>query len=484
MITKQNTIWQKAKAGMLILAATLFFNACGLGRQDVSSTTGWDYNNPEMGNFEVIPHQVQEAGPGLVFIEGGNFLMGRTKDDVMSDWNNIPRRVTVSSFFMDETELRNVDYLEYLHWTSRIYGDALPEKYRNALPDTLVWRDPLAYNEPYVENYLRHPAFKDYPVVGVSWVQASEYAKWRTDRVNELILVQEGYLEFRTDEEGIENHFTTDRYLHGQDIAGDIAEAIADGTRRARWEDGLMLPRYRLPTEAEWEYAALGLRGSTVDEQVRNRRMYPWEGSHLRSQSRRTEGEFLANFQRGPGDLSGIAGYPNPGGDITMPVYSFKPNDYGLYNMAGNVNEWVKDVYRPLSHEAVADFRPFRGNIFQTPELDPDGNPVFDEDGRIMMAPLNDVDEENDQRPDDHRQGNFVSHRDGDGQSAIAEGVDVYAAGQTRISDEIRVYKGGSWKDRAYWLSPGTRRFLHQESATNDIGFRCAMDLIGPRQNN
>jgi len=481
MMQKSNKFWQRVFS--IFLLAPLAFILTGCPGQDVSQTTGWDYNDPETGNFEVLPHQEQPAGPGLVFVEGGNFLMGRTKDDVMSDWNNIPRRVTVSSFYMDETEIRNVDYLEYLHWLSRIYGDVLPEKYRNALPDTLVWRDPLAYNEPYVENYLRHPAFKDYPVVGVSWVQASEYARWRTDRVNELILVENGYLEFRTDEEGIENHFTTDRYLHGEDIAGDIADAIEDGMRRARWEDGLMLPRYRLPTEAEWEYAALGLKGGTVDEQVKNRRMYPWEGSSLRSDGRRTRGEFLANFQRGPGDLSGIAGYPNPGGDITMNVYSFEPNDFGLYNMAGNVNEWVKDVYRPLSHETVADFRPFRGNVFQTPELDEDGNPVFDDDGRIMMRPLDEINEENNnQRRDDYRQGNFVSHRDGDDQSAIAEGVDVYADGQTLIGDSIRVYKGGSWRDRAYWLSPGTRRFMHQESATNDIGFRCAMDLIGPRE--
>ena len=483
---KQNTIWQKGKAGILILAITLTFTACGPGSQDVSSTTGWAYNDPETGNFEVLPHQEQEVGPGLVFIEGGNFVMGRTAEDVMFDWDNIPRRVTVSSFFMDETEIRNVDYLEYLHWTNRIYGDALPERYRNALPDTLVWRDPLAYNEPYVENYLRHPAFKDYPVVGVSWVQASEYARWRTDRVNEMILVREGYLEYNFDEQGIDDHFTTDRYLHGVDVAGEMGDALEEGMRRARWEDGLMLPRYRLPTEAEWEYAALGLIGSTVDEQVKNRRMYPWPGTGFRSTERRTTGDFLANFQRGPGDLSGIAGYPNPGGDITMPVKSFQPNDFGLYNMAGNVNEWVKDVYRPLSHETVADFRPFRGNVFRVPELDPDGNPVFDDDGRMMMQPLDndDINDEEEAARDDYRQGNFISHRDGDDQSAIAEGVEVYSENMTLISDSIRVYKGGSWRDRAYWLSPGTRRFLHQEESRNDIGFRCAMDLIGPGPGN
>jgi formylglycine-generating enzyme len=86
--------------------------------------------------------------------------MGRTEQDVMFDWNNIPRSVTVSSFYMDETEVRNVDYVEYLYWLSRVFGETYPEVVRKALPDTLVWRERLAYNEPYVYNYLRHPALQ------------------------------------------------------------------------------------------------------------------------------------------------------------------------------------------------------------------------------------------------------------------------------------------------------------------------------------
>ena len=119
--------------------------------------------------------------------------MGRTQEDVMGTWNNVPKRVSIASFYMDETEVRNIDWLEYLAWLQRVYV-TYPEVYKKALPDTLVWREQLGYNEPMVKNYLRFPAYAEYPVVGVSWEQATEFCVWRTDRVNEQILIDKGIL--------------------------------------------------------------------------------------------------------------------------------------------------------------------------------------------------------------------------------------------------------------------------------------------------
>ena len=254
----------------------------------------------------------------------------------------------------------------------RVYGQSYPEVYTKALPDTLVWRDKLGYNEPYVTQYLRHPAYRNYPVVGVSWSQANDYCNWRTDRVNERILINEGILK-EDIEQVDDNTFNTEAYLAGQ-YEGIVKKnprnydpSTGEKSRRIKMRDGLLLPKYRLPTEAEWEFAALGYVGNTNDENISERKIYPWNGASLRNSSNKNQGEIMANFKRGRGDNMGVLENLNDNADITGPVRSYWPNDYGLYNMAGNVSEWVLDVYRPVIEQTfTTDHRPFRGNVYMT----------------------------------------------------------------------------------------------------------------------
>ena len=492
----------KLKTFLVIIVGLLFLTACGSTGgggskpiKNASYTTGWAYNDPDIGGFEVKTKYEQQTGPGLVMIEGGTFIIGRTEQDLLYDWNNNPRRVTVPSFYMDETEVRNVDYLEYLHWISRVFIE-YPAVYKNALPDTLVWRSPLAYNEPLVEYYFRHPSYLNYPVVGVNWLQASDYCSWRTDRVNERILIDEGILEMDPNQVGAEN-FNTDAYLAGQ-YEGIVRQNLPDldpnkEERRVRMTDGILLPKYRLPTEAEWEFAALALVGNTFEERIFERRMYPWDGYSIRNDVRKSRGKMRANFVRGRGDMMGIAGALNDNAPIPAQVDSYWPNDYGLYCMAGNVNEWVADVYRPLSFEDVEEFSPFRGNIFQTLVRDEDGN-IAEKDslGRLRWRDVTEaeaIDRVN------YQKAYYKNYLDGDHISSVGfadeddrkiDSQRMYSQGDrdtddftTLISDRSRTYKGGSWKDRVYWLTPGARRFLDEASSRDDLGFRCAMTRVG-----
>jgi gliding motility-associated lipoprotein GldJ len=201
-----------------------------------------------------------------------------------------------------------------------------------------------------------------------------------------------------------------------------------------------------------------------------------------------------ANFTRGRGDLMGVAGSLNDAGSITVDVRSYWPNDYGLYCMAGNVNEWVLDVYRPLTSEDVDGFNPYRGNVFTDVRRDANGSVVGkDKLGRLMIDTVKDADVANRYN---YQKADYRNYKDGDLQSSFGPwneddgkkgSLRMYAQDATSanpdfvtlINDNARVYKGGSWKDKAYWLNPSTRRFLDQTESRDDIGFRCAMIRVG-----
>lgn len=388
---------------VLSVLVAFFATACSGSKPDagnpgnISTTTGLVYNSED--GFQVNDFRGQPDGPNLVYIEGGRTVLGSFEEDLLQRRDNVKRTVTVSSFYMDETEVANIHWLEYLHYVKL---DSSREFYYSALPDTTVWAKDLAYNDPYVDHYLRYPGFRYHPVVGVTWNQSMNYCRWRTSVVN-MKLAEDA----------------------GLDVPAESGGRIA-------LETGVVLPDYRLPSEAEWEYAAQALVGTQwVDEVQLYNRLYPWDGHALRNPYGKEMGNFLANFKRGRGDYAGIAGRLNDGEMVTGHIYSYPPNNYGLYQMAGNVNEWVFDVYRPLSFQDFEDLNPVR------------------RDGTLDPA------------------------------SRYESGANDPNTVNSLISDNLRVYKGGSWADVAYWLSPGTRRFLEQDSATATIGFRCAMIRAG-----
>ncbi|MFD2543693.1 gliding motility lipoprotein GldJ [Lacinutrix gracilariae] len=545
---------------LLILAVSVTAVSCKRSSsKNTSRATGWKINAKEGGFQYNEKFKEQETAPGLVFVEGGTFTMGKVQDDVMHDWNNTPNQQHIQSFYMDESEVTNFMYSQYLYWLKSTYPpteDNFKAIYNGALPDTLVWRNRLGYNEVMTNNYLRHPAYAEYPVVGVSWIQAVEFANWRSDRYNELNLEQAGYLkrDAKTLEATADANFNTDTYINAptQTYAGNEEIIVPDGGKRNRnirtdaegnqtnkfatRETGIISPMYRLPTEAEWEYAALGMSDVRSYNTYRGRKKYPWSGQYTRTGKRKVRGDQMANFKQGKGDYGGIAGWSDDGADITKQVMSFQPNDYGLYDMAGNVAEWVADVYRPIVDDEFNDFNYYRGNVYTKNALNEDGTVkivtsddiVYDtlSNGKVIARNLPGeiaqvgVDENETYLRTNFDRSDNRNFRDGDKRSSRQyadsfdeeEGEASESAEVTRkmynspkhqvqtdstgamireydqsskrtslINDEVRVYKGGSWKDREYWLDPAQRRYFPQDMATDYIGFRCAMSRVGSK---
>lgn len=486
-----------ARLASIAFAITMF--ACvSKTNEGLSRVTGWKYNDKNEAGFTVKKGYISQVPPGMVAIEGGSFTIGEKGEYITAPRDNKPRRITVSSFYMDEYEIRNIDWREYTNWMKVVFGKTAPKLVQKSLPNVTVWREELAYNEPYLENYFTHPAFDQYPVVGVTWEQAMDYCQWRTDRVNEMALVKAGIilppnfskLQDETNQDSIANSFVfnTQKYLRQENyqpaVGKNPKKDLFGRNRKVDMSDGILFSDFRLPTEAEWEFAAYAITAGK-NGMIPEGKIYPWSGAQLRNTSKGKLGMMQANFVRGRGDMMGPSGSLNDKGVITLPVNSFQPNDFGLYNMAGNVNEWVLDVYRSTSYDDVAEYNSFRGNVYLTPvvsSVDQIGNKVYKVDslGRIATEVAKGDDVRNFKDGDAASQIDYIVN-DSTGlanlkNSSRTDPTDIL---RPVISEKTRVYKGGSWKDRAYWLNPSTRRYLDQDKSSNDIGFRCAMSMIG-----
>ncbi len=365
---------------------------------------------------------------GMVYIPSGTLHIGASDQDISNTYVQRQKSISIQGFYMDDTEITNNEYRQFVHyvrdsiahtymdhfiddengdqqidwdyeidWADETLEDLfyqgddrfagkkeldvskleyeyqwydwraaaadkgksprntfIKTKTVNVYPDTLVWiRDfSYSYNEPYSRNYFWHPAFDDYPVVGIDWHMANAFSYWRTKIWND--------------------------YQHNRG-------------------DGINSEDFRLPTEHEWEYAARGGRDDAP---------YGWGGYYLRN----TKGCLLANFKPGRGN------YPDDGGLYTVRADAYFPNDYGLYNMSGNVAEWTSSAYYENAYSFIHDL-----------------NPDIRYDAK-------------DDDPEAYKR---------------------------------KVIRGGSWKDIGYFLRTGTRHWEYQDTTKSYIGFRCALTFLG-----
>jgi len=276
---------------LVLLSLSVLIQSCGLfgggGGSDrgeligVQGREGWEMTRPY----------------GMTAVPAGTFHMGQADQDVAATQINFNKQVTISAFFMDETEITNNEYRQFTVAITEGSEVDLPAGYSVAdlLPDTTVWVKDFTHHmgDPMMVYYWSHPAFDDYPVVGVDWNAARFFCQWRTQHLN----------EYRT-------------------------------------SVGLpVMPNFRLPNEAEWEYASRGGRDMAK---------YPWGNPYIRN----TKGCLLANFKPGRGN------YFDDGFAYTSPVGTYFANEYGLFDMAGNAAEWCEDAYNPASMPVVWDLNP------------------------------------------------------------------------------------------------------------------------------
>ena len=411
--------------GPLILGSILA--GCSKSSSSKSSVSDGQLHGAAIGGKYVM-----SKPPGMVYVPAGTFHMGPSDEDISYSFTARNKQVSINGFWMDATEITNNEYRQFVNWVrdsigatilnlkkqatdgtspidwvkakqikwtdpkiqeqlsamivtpdnringrkeidaqkivfhSEVFDYKEATKRENAkkqrsqfidkkdiqiYPDTLVWiRDfAYSYNEPMSKIYFSHPAYGNYPVVGVNWKQATAFCEWRTAYLNSFL----------------------------------------ESKKRLTESD------FRLPTEAEWEYAARGGRSQVP---------FPWGGPYLRNK----KGCLLANFKPGRGN------YPEDGAMYTVRADAYWPNDFGLYNMAGNVAEWTSSLFYEGAYNFQHDINP-----------DVRWNAKDSEPPRMKR----------------------------------------------------KVVRGGSWKDVGYFLQNSSRSYEYQDTAKSYVGFRCVVDL-------
>lgn len=352
--------------------------------------------------FLANKNAVKEVLKKLVFVEGGTFTMGNsmnfhpTMDDEYLLNASMPQRKEVKSFYISSTEVTNKEWRHF--YNSKIEKLGSREAFERFSPDTSRWIEEFgySYNEQFTRNYHSSAVFEEYPVVGINWGMAQEYCSWLSETICEEFKVAKGSIEFR------------------------------------------------IPTEAEWEYAASGANSERDNEEniIVSRRCFPWPKNDFRECD-----SYLANF--GPiEDVNGIRvkNYPEDGAFYTSQVGDYKPNNLGLYDMAGNVSEWTWD----------------KGNMYVPTSFDSENwkNGSVMSDSDKIETTVNELRKDtNFESLDPHYQKYYDS---------LVRDQEVLARGDTRI------VKGGSWADGIAYMQIGTKQAIDKGHTSCTIGFRVA----------